>query len=151
MSIKITRSKQRGTRSVRLSARFSDDSGHTDILDMLEDYNEKEWSQPEVLHTSLMLLLDAWRSGDTYPLTPSAEYVSKEMLELVKKAKEALTRTNQILELVARGGLSSGDTQSLQNEISQIQGTLDIDIVEGAGAYGSEVSINDNNDEFGEW
>lgn len=151
MSIKITRSKQRGTRSVRLSARFSDDSGHVDILNMLEDYHSQGWQQAQVVHTALMLLLDAYRNNETYPLAPSAEYVSKEMLDLVKKAKEALTRTNEILALVSKGGLSSQATEALQQEISDIQGGLGIDIVEGAGAYGSEVSLNDDEDDFGDW
>lgn len=150
MSIKITKSKE-GGRRVKLSARFSDVSGHIDILNMLQALDSDGWSQPDVMQTALMLLHEEWRKNPIHPLTPSAEYVSSEMLEMVKKAQDALDRTNEVLQLVVSGALSNGDAQQLQQEISKLRGSLDIDIIEGAGSYAGEVSINDSDDDFGEW
>ena len=56
MSIKITKS-QTGNRRVRLSARFNDESGHVDILDMHQDYDKKKWSQSQVVNTALVYYL----------------------------------------------------------------------------------------------
>ena len=143
---------QTGNRRVRLSARFNDQSGHVDIMDMLEDYDSKDWSQSDVVHSALVLLLDEWRKGDTHPLSPTAEYVSSEMLEMVKKAHKALDRTNEILNLVLSGGINTSNAGDYQKEISEIKSDIDINIVEGAGNYAGEISINDEDDtDFGDW
>ena len=148
MTIKITRGKE-GGRRVKIDMRLSDYSGHVDIIDMLEDYQRKEWSQSQVGHTALMLLLDEWRKNQTYPLSPSAEYVSKEMLDLVKKAQNALDRTNDILKMIASGGIVAGNSSKIQKEIEQLRGDLDLQVIEGAANYAGQVAINDEDDGSG--
>lgn len=149
MTIKITQG-EKGGRKVKLDIRLSDYSGHADIIDMLEILRDKKWSQTTVVHNGLVLLLDEFRNHEVTPLSPTAEYVSSEMLELVKKAQDAMSRTNEILQLVLSGAISQGNVGQYQQEIKRIQGDLDFHVIEGAGNYAGEVSINDNEEDW-EW
>lgn len=151
MTIKIEIAKDgTGDRRVRLQTRLADKSGHSDIITMLEHCQKENWSQTDLIFTALDTLHAEWIKDGVYPLTPRAEYVTKEMLDIVRQAKEALRRANDILGMVGSGQISAQETRQYQDEIAKIHNQLDISAVEGAGNYAGKVKLNED-DSSDDW
>lgn len=157
MSIKITQATRYegkvAPRSVKLQARFSDEKGYGEIIDMLVFLaDERGWSMRDVMDTAMAQLYDyVFDTEEAAPVTPTSQNITAEMGALVKQAKALQGMALELMEKALSGSLSVEAGNTYKAQMAEISSSIDVIAVEGAGNYASQVTISDKDDDSWGW
>ena len=129
---------QTGNRRFTAQKRFNDDSGHSHILDMLTEMAKEGWTVAEVTNAAFESLWETWTRGDlsVEPLYSKPQVVTHDMRQASTKLLELVHTLSTLIE---NGGLVGSMPADMQSNLEEIRSSLEVNTLEGASVYASEI------------
>lgn len=146
MSIKTT---VNGGRTWHTQKRFSDNQGHSDLINLAQHLLADGWTEPQIHETAFALLYEQAQQGTLESLAFSPATITGEMVQLLRDmraAQEQVIAMHELINEMLASGVFVGDGNTWADRAKQIVNNVG-STVEGASLYASQIFGDEDEDD----